>query len=132
MREMTSNRQFQVDFSGVLGDNLFVTQNVLLVRFVSSNEIRANSIGKNAQRPENTTSFVHRHPFDSLWRNGSASAFLQEARSSSLIAALRENSSAQYRLPSFRSYPLSSFRHHGRLETNQQNRQIGDVRAERA
>jgi hypothetical protein len=122
MREMTSNHHLQVDFSGALGNNSAVTQNVLLVRFMSANKIRANSCRKDAERPENTTSFVHRYPPDSLWGNGSASAFLQHTRSSSLIAALRENSSAQYRLPSFRSHPLPSLRDHGRLETNQQNR----------
>ncbi len=122
MREMNYDQQFKVDFSRVLGNNLFMTQNVLLVRFVSSNELPENSISENAQRPENTTSFIHRHPFDSLWRNGSNSTFLQEAWSSSFIATLRESSSAQYQLPSFRSYPLSSFRHHGGLEANQQNR----------
>jgi hypothetical protein len=47
MREMTSNQQFQVDFSGVLGDNLVMTQNVLLVRFVSLNSSFAPFIVEN-------------------------------------------------------------------------------------
>jgi len=119
---MTSNQYLNVDLSENLGDNSLMTQNVLLVRLVSFSNIHLNSCSKDAQRPENTTSFIHRYPFDSLWRNGSASAFLQEGRSSSLTATLRENSSAQYRLPSFRSHSLPSLRHHGRLETNQQSR----------
>ena len=122
MREMTSNQHLQVDLSRALGHNSLLTQNVLLVRFVSANKIYVNSFHKDAQRPENTSSIVHRYPFNSLWGNGSPSAFLQEARSSSIVAALRANSSAQYRLSSFRSHPLSSLRHHGGLKANQQNR----------
>ena len=100
MHEMTSNQHSQVDLSGALGHNSVMTQNVLLVRFVSANKIRANSFRKDAQIPENTTSFVHRYPSHSLRGSGPSSAFLQQAPSPSLIAALSANSSAQYRLSS--------------------------------
>ena len=122
MREMISNPHWRIDLSRVLGHNFALTQNVRFGRFASINKIRTNSFADDAQRPAYTASFVHRYPFNSLWRNGSASAFLQKDRSTSLPATIRPIPSAQYRLSSFRSDSLSSFHHHGRLETNQQDR----------
>src|SRR3989338_8932069 len=89
-----------IEFSTVMSYNFLLTQNVHFGRFVSENKSSEISVSYHAQRLENTASRIQRYQARSLRRNGNPSAFLQQARTSSVDSAIRSNSSAQRRLRS--------------------------------
>src|SRR3990172_12942369 len=111
-----------IEFSTVMSYNFLLTQNVHFGRFVSENKSSEISVSYHAQRLENTASRIQRYQSHSLRRNGNPSAFLQQARTSSVDSAIRSNSSAQRRLSPLRSDHRSPLRHHGGPQAYQQDR----------
>src|SRR3972149_5567582 len=111
-----------IEFSTVMSYNFLLTQNVHFGRFVSENKSSEISVSYHAQRLENTASRIQRYQSHSLRRNGNPSAFLQQARTSSVDSAIRSNSSAQPRLSPLRSDHRSPLRHHGWPQAYQQDR----------
>src|SRR3990167_7622729 len=111
-----------IEFSRVMRYNLLLAQNVHLVRFVPQHKYRIIFPPYHAQGLENTTSVIQRHSSHPLRRHGTSSAFLQQTQTSLADPETHQGSSTQCRLSPLRSDPGSPLRHHGGLETDQQDR----------
>jgi hypothetical protein len=71
-----------IAFSGLKWHNEFISQNVLLGRFVKQNSDTLLFTSSHAQRLENTVFILQRLFFNSLWGDDPSSAFLQQAPTS--------------------------------------------------
>src|SRR2546428_3928386 len=113
-----------IEFSQTLGYKWPCTQSSLLVVFVCKAKIRAQLFDQHAQGLANTASFLSRDSSDSLRGNGTAAAFLQQARTSASVAAMDTHTPAQCRLPSLGSHFGPPLCDHGGPATHQQNRHL--------
>src|SRR5438552_2147867 len=113
-----------IEFSQALGYKWPCTQSSLLVVFVCKAKICAQLFDYHAEGLTNTASVLSRDSSDSLRGNGTAAAFLQQARTSPSVAAMDTHTPAQRRLPSLGSHFGPPLCDHGGPATHQHNRHL--------
>jgi len=102
--------------------NEFISQTVLFGRFVKQDLKSIFVFLAHAKRPANTASFLQRDSFNSLRRNDTHSAFLQQTQTAMVDPKFHQGPSTQYQLPSMRSNSCALLYHHRRSTTHQQDR----------
>src|SRR5215470_5512543 len=118
----TKQGSVNIEFSKGLSYNSCCTQSSPLVMFVCKAKSSVPSSNHHAPGLANTAPLLLRDSSHSLRRNGPVAAFLQQAGTSPLVAAIPEDVAMQRRLSSLRPHPGSALRCHGRHAAHQQDR----------